>query len=201
MAYTVDAYNVNSPLDSDSPASNVAAELRALKTRLNAMQAEIDRGSVPIGTIISMPVGAAKTIDGYIQLPTVSTVLDRTAWSLLFAAIGTRWGAGDGVSTFGLPYVEDGSTLIRGATGTTTNGEVIDHTHPYYDGYFIENDAGGTAIDRKTSIPPSTYTGSGDSDEDNNTIYERLLNTQVPSVGGTKNIAAGSNVLFYIRAI
>lgn len=201
MPYTVDAFNPNSPLDSDSPASNVAAELRAIKARLAAMQHAINVGSVPIGTIIAFPASSVTSIPSYIQLPEAPWVLVRSEWTALFAVIGTHWGTGDGVTTFGLPYVEAGSALIKASGSGVTNGGIINHTHEYYDGYFCEQDAGGVAIDRKTSIPPSTYTGSGRSDEDNNTIYERLMVTQNPNGGSTKNLSAGTNVIFYLKAI
>jgi len=55
----------------------------------------------------------------------------RASYPALFAAIGTRYGAGDGATTFNLPAMQEGTvvthTLNPEAVGSFTQGEVIRH--------------------------------------------------------------------------
>ncbi|HEL4111296.1 TPA: tail fiber protein [Stenotrophomonas maltophilia] len=57
----------------------------------------------------------------------------RASYPALFAAIGTRYGAGDGATTFNLPAMQEGTvvthTLNPEAVGSFTQGEVIRHAH------------------------------------------------------------------------
>ena len=66
---------------------------------------------------------------GFLACPTSPTNISRTAYAALFAAIGTTWGAGDGSTTFGMPYVPTGYTLVQGSAASLTHGAVISHTH------------------------------------------------------------------------
>ena len=47
--------------------------------------------------------------------------VSRTAYAALFAAIGTKYGAGDGSSTFNLPNIPDGHALLA-ANGSVVGG-------------------------------------------------------------------------------
>lgn len=65
---------------------------------------------LPIGTIfasagVATPVGA---------LPCDGREVSRTVYAELFTEIGTAWGAGNGVSTFNIPLIED---FVRGTNG------------------------------------------------------------------------------------
>jgi len=57
----------------------------------------------------------------------------RQQYPALFAAIGTTYGAGDGETTFHLPHIAEGFTLLNtqqpDKVGTTTSGENKCHTH------------------------------------------------------------------------
>lgn len=58
--------------------------------------------------------------------------VSRTNYAKLFAAIGTLYGAGDGVNTFNLPDVPEGYALLGGngsTAGVATMGAVISHSH------------------------------------------------------------------------
>lgn len=69
---------------------------------------------------------------GYLACPTTQTNVSRTTYPALFAAIGTTWGAGDGSTTFGLPwFAADYATLQSNGSnvGTTSIGQVISHSH------------------------------------------------------------------------
>ena len=58
--------------------------------------------------------------------------VSRTAYAALFAAIGTKYGAGDGSTTFNLPNIPDGHALLAAsgsAVGSLSEGEIKGHTH------------------------------------------------------------------------
>jgi hypothetical protein len=71
---------------------------------------------------------------GVLQLPNAPATLSRTAYAALFAAIGTAWGNGDGSTTFGMPYIPAGYSILHylglGALGASTVGALLAHTHP-----------------------------------------------------------------------
>jgi microcystin-dependent protein len=77
---------------------------------LGYITAEI-QGLVPPGTI-SMFGGAAAPL-GYLLCD--GALVSRTTYALLFAAIGTTWGAGDGSTTFGLPDLRGRGPVGAGA--------------------------------------------------------------------------------------
>ena len=57
---------------------------------------------IPAGIILEL---AGDVIPlGYLACPKIQTDISRTTYPELFAAIGTLWGAGDGSTTFGMPY-------------------------------------------------------------------------------------------------
>jgi hypothetical protein len=84
---------------------------------------------VPAGTIINFAGTTAPS--GYLVCPLVATTISRTTFANLFAAIGTAFGAGDGTTTFGLPFFPaDYSAVQANANvGTNTVGQVISHVH------------------------------------------------------------------------
>jgi hypothetical protein len=84
---------------------------------------------VPVGTIIDF--AGVNPPTGYLACPLVATNVSRATYAALFAAIGTTWGAGDGSTTFGLPYFAADTVGVQSNAnvGTQTNGAVISHTH------------------------------------------------------------------------
>lgn len=83
----------------------------------------------PAGMV--MPFAGTSAPSGWLALPTTATNVSRATYAALFAAIGTTWGAGDGSTTFGLPYIPANQTAVQasGNVGTSTTGQVIAHTH------------------------------------------------------------------------
>jgi microcystin-dependent protein len=61
------------------------------------------------------------------------TAVSRTQYAALFAAIGVDYGVGDGSTTFNLPDVKDGTTVVHAAVqsqvSSYTAGQAIAHTH------------------------------------------------------------------------
>lgn len=79
-------------------------------------------------------------------------LVSRTAYGKLFAAIGTLYGAGDGVSTFGLPDyrgeflrgLDNARGVDAGRTiGTSQAGSVQAHTHTLPETIVIEDGGAG----------------------------------------------------------
>ncbi|MEJ8675360.1 tail fiber protein [Chromobacterium amazonense] len=58
--------------------------------------------------------------------------VSRTAYAALFSMIGTKYGAGNGSTTFNLPNIPDGFALLAAngsAVGSTTAGDIRSHAH------------------------------------------------------------------------
>lgn len=83
----------------------------------------------PAGQVIVF--AGASCPPGYLTMPTAAANISRTTYAALFAAIGTAWGAGDGVTTFGQPWLAVNYTFVQGSiiVGTATVGQVIAHAH------------------------------------------------------------------------
>lgn len=91
------------------------AALNALESERNVTELiQGNIGDLPIGTII--PFGGSSIPDGYLSCD--GSKVSRTTYSKLFQAIGTRWGAGDGSTTFALPNLT--GRFIEGHTTAGT---------------------------------------------------------------------------------
>lgn len=128
----------------------------------------------PVGTIIDFAGTSAPT--GYLACPTSATNVSRTTYAALFAAIGTTWGAGDGSTTFGLPWFPADYTAVQANAnvGTPTTGDVKAHTHTAY---------GGT--NQVPSLGPGATIG--------------VPGSTTGSTGGSANLAAGHRVLKCVK--
>jgi len=130
---------------------------------------------LPAGTIIDFSGTSAPA--GYLVCPTSLTNINRTTYATLFAAIGTTWGVGDGSTTFGLPWfaANYASVQANANVGTTTTGQILDHTHLSF------NTSGGTGATGVTFGQPGQSSGvSG-------------------AASGGANLAAGVRVLKCIK--
>ena len=56
------------------------------------------------------------------------SAVSRTTYADLFAAIGVRWGAGNGSTTFNVPDLSRRATVGSGGTGTSTLGNQVGNT-------------------------------------------------------------------------
>lgn len=114
---------------------------------------------------------------GWLACPTAPTNISRTTYAALFANIGTTWGAGDGVTTFGMPWFPTGYTGVVGTVGTSTVGQVISHTHQYTWSGFATSGVIPTAV----GVGP--------------------LSSGAPTsaTGGTSNLAAGMGILKCVK--
>lgn len=72
---------------------------------------------VPVGTLLPW-VGTSSAPSGYLEAD--GSVVSRATYSELFAVLGTKYGAGDGSTTFGLPNLN--GKHLRGTTSTVNVG-------------------------------------------------------------------------------
>jgi microcystin-dependent protein len=79
----------------------------------DAFKSEIAAGVFPTGSFVY----SATLNMGSAFLQCTGVAVSRTTYAALFTAIGTRYGAGDGSTTFNLPNVQ-GRSLIGAGTGT-----------------------------------------------------------------------------------
>ena len=104
----------------------------------------VDMGSVPAGTILlhagdTPPEGC---------LPCNGAIISRTTYAKLFEVLGTRYGTGDGTTTFALPSTEDRFPRFagNGLTVGTTQEDAIRNitgsaTHSYAAGLIVTDTA------------------------------------------------------------
>lgn len=118
---------------------------RQIATILNRVTSETN-SQTPAGIIL--PYGGAVEPTGWLLCD--GRAVSRVDYALLFTAIGTAYGAGDGVNTFNLPDLADktamgaGTLVPRGATAgvdsiTIAEANLPSHTH-------VVTDAGHTHI-------------------------------------------------------
>jgi microcystin-dependent protein len=157
---------------------NITGPVELTQQELNAL------ASIPVQMPVGMVADFAGTVipDGWMPLPFVPTNISRSTYAALYAAIGTTWGAGDGSSTFGMPYVMDGGAALNHSTaGGETSGAVKNHTHTVS---VVTGAAGGT----------QDVNAGGDTAAGN-------ITSSNPSGGNANNLPAGSYFRKCIRYI
>lgn len=89
----------------EAKASDVMADLNAIVTQINGkldlenLAESLRTALIPTGTLLGTARSSAPT--GFLLCQ--GQAVSRTTYAVLFAAIGTTYGAGDGVTTFNLP--------------------------------------------------------------------------------------------------
>ena len=116
----------------NSSAENLAATPKAVKQAYDlANQAnQRDVSGIPTGSLVAF---AGTTIPKGFLLCNGATV-SRTTYAKLFEVIGTKWGSGDGSTTFNLPDFND--RFIEGTTDTTKVGKKLEAGLPNITGSF-----------------------------------------------------------------
>lgn len=163
---SANAFYITSVVQSQT-LTQVAADLR---------YASISSG-VPPGTIIDFSGSSAPA--GYLACPVIPTNISRTTYAALFSVIGTTWGAGDGTTTFGMPFFPADYTSVQavGNVGSETVGQVISHNHTI----------GGAA-----GAYGGTNTGSL-------ITWQNTSGANTGSSGGSANLAAGVRVMKCVK--
>jgi hypothetical protein len=133
----------------------------------------------PTGTIIDFAGTSAPT--GYLACPTTQTDISRTTYAALFSAIGTTWGAGNGSTTFGMPWFAADYASVQSSSnvGTESVGVLLTHSHATNSGTVS---AGGGTITNGSGVGLGSATAT----------------TMTPT-GGTANLAAGVRVLKCVK--
>lgn len=126
------------------------------------------------GTIIQY--GGSVVPSGYLAVPTGITNLSRTTYAKLFAAIGTTWGAGDGATTFGMPYCPTGYTFAQNTLALQSVGQVIAHTHTYT---------------TYASLPPQAGSSTA--------VWSGAASANTGSTGGAANLSASVGIQYCVK--
>ena len=96
--------------------------------------------SIPTGMLL--PFAGTEVPEGFLLCNGAN--ISRTDYAALFAAIGTKWGEGDGSTTFTLPNFND--RFIEGTTDTEKVGQYLEAGAPNISGEFdISNTVGSYA--------------------------------------------------------
>ena len=132
--------------------------------------------SLPVGTVIDF--SGTTPPAGYLTCPTSATNISRTTYASLFAAIGTTWGAGDGSTTFGMPWFPADYVGVQANAnvGTSTVGQNLTHQHTT-----VISAVSGTG---QAGMVGGTTIGSG---------------ALTDASGGTANLAAGVRILKCVK--
>lgn len=166
---------INNPAFTGTPtAPTPAADDSSTKIATTAF---VDANGVKVGSIILL--GGDDVPTGYLAIPTAATEISRTTYARLFAKLGTKWGAGNGTTTFNIPFIPPDYTVLQAAAllnvATQTVGEVLAHTHTQ-------------------GLQLSSGTGQNASGSPN---FINYANTG--STGGSANKAAGMRFQFAIK--
>lgn len=139
---------------------------------------------LPTGSMLSF--GGASAPSGFLLC--TGAAISRTAYSKLFTAIGTTFGAGDGSTTFNIPdarnrtQVGSGSLYAAGATGGSKDAIVVSHTHGITDPGHQHNVYTGAGI-----------SGAAGYDMQNNTTYNANRQSTTSSTTGISINSTGSS--------
>ncbi|PIT49233.1 phage tail protein [Snodgrassella alvi] len=179
----------DSKLDKDGTAktADTASRLKTVR-KINGVpfDGSMDINATPVGAVHYFAIDWAPT--GWLKAN--GAAISRTTYANLFAALGTRFGAGDGKTTFNLPDLrgeflrawDDGRGIDTGrAIGTWQSNQNLSHNH---NGTTLESGwhdhTGWTSIngEHNHGIPISTN-GAGTNFETNSGNIERWGHTDI----------------------
>jgi microcystin-dependent protein len=135
--------------------------------------------SLPAGSIYDFAGTTCPA--GSLVMAISASNISRSTYSALFAAIGTTWGAGDGSTTFGMPWMAANYSSVQasGNVGTSTLGVLQSHSHNIQ----VYVSAGGFPSLQAAVVSSSTPT----------------LFASNTAGSGTSNLAAGVRLLKCIK--
>jgi hypothetical protein len=184
FAYQYWADTANDLLKQRNAANTAWVSILTLSTgkAVIAATADVATNGTPVGTIIDFSGTSAPS--GYLACPVAQTDISRTTYAALFAAIGTTWGAGNGSTTFGMPWFPEGfaSVQANANVGASVNGSIPSHNHA-----IVTVGAPGSGA---TTGMVLTGTGSA----------QGTITTYITAAGsGTGNKAAGVKILKCVK--
>lgn len=158
----------------EAKAADVMADLNAIVTQVNGkldlenFAESLRNALIPTGTILATARAAAPT--GFLLCQ--GQAVSRTTYAVLFAAIGTTYGVGDGVTTFNLPdlrgRVPVGPDAGAGRVSNAWNPNLLGqggghqmlhaHHHPNNGGTSVESAVHAHAV---TGFPQTRHEGGG----------------------------------------
>lgn len=172
---------------------------------------------VPVGSLIPW-LGTTTVPSGYLEAN--GAVVSRTTYSELFDAIGTKYGAGDGSSTFGLPNLN--GKHLKGTTSTSTVGNTtgsdtitlttaqlpshshsISHTHAYSHSHGISHNHSVSSANQSASHSHSGTTANNGANHTHTAIsagsHNHTLNGANANDAGSHSHNASVNATFEFR--
>ena len=161
-----------------SPQTLTPEQQEQARTNIGAMSAATSP-SVPAGTLL--PFAGTAVPDGYLLCN--GAEVSRTDYANLFAAIGTKWGEGDGSTTFTLPNFND--RFIEGTTDTEKVGQYLEAGAPNISGSFPTDSYGDGVISGSFYPDGGSQGASGQSNNNRKTSFSANLSN---SMYGSSNI-------------
>lgn len=152
---------------------------------------EYSPGGVPLGSILAYGADAAEPPYGFLFCE--GQAVSRTLYPDLFDLYGTKWGSGDGSTTFNIPNLIEAAMLNGSYTKTSyTTAGIATYTAPKT-GYYKITVKGGGGGGENASSGQSTYFSGGGGGEGGTTIaYEKMTAGQTAAVVIGAGGASGS---------
>lgn len=148
--------------------------------------------TVPPGTIL--PFAGTTVPTGFLLCN--GALVSRTTYATLFAAIGTKWGAGDGKTTFKLPDLR--KRHLEGANTTSEVGGYLEAGLPNITGSFISVWADNPVSGAFSRSSGSGHTKNG-TDNDGQTIKFDASDVSGAYGASTTVQPASAKVLFIVK--
>lgn len=154
---------------------SLAEMIRSMQDKILRLQQRNVRAEAGIITGEIRMYGGDTAPEGFLLCN--GQAVSRDSFKLLFAAIGTRYGAGDGSTTFNLPPFNNANRFPRGSTGGGATGGASSHEHSMAHTHdFTTGQAGAPYLagvaagsDFVASLPDHVHTGTTDGSSAANT--------------------------------
>lgn len=149
------------------------------------------------GTIISFGGTVAPT--GYLACD--GSAVSRTTYSLLYAAIGSTWGAGDGSTTFNVPNLAN--MFLRGsgtsAVGVYEADSYLNHTHAVTDPGHLHTMTSSLDVKVDTSGAENSPHNVGATSTFSTNSNTTGISVNTSTTGGTETRPVNKRVLYVIK--
>lgn len=177
---TIDALN-----DVTATLSGVDTSLdNKINTNTSNLQNSIN-ANMPVGSVIAR--GASVTPAGFLACN--GSAVSRTTYSALFDVIGTRFGAGNGSTTFNLPNLSSARMVTSATVGVKGNGKTLGLTNGTQNLSFnvsgSDNNSKAYSTNAFNIAPQESSTG----DQYTYGVFGVVQNTSTSGLTGTASLA------------